>query len=215
MKILIAEDDLTSRTVLKAVLEKLGHDVVETNNGRDARTIMEDPDAPRIVILDWMMPDIDGLEVLKWARAVESSQPPYIIMLTTRTEKNDIIAGLDAGADDYIAKPFDPGELRARVDVGRRMIEMQDRLTTKVQELQQAFDEIKTLQGILPICSFCKKIRDDKGYWNQVEAYFSRHSGAQFSHSICPECAEKYYPGFLKKDHGDSTPGSSADTDDL
>jgi len=204
MKILIAEDDLTSRTVLKAVLEKLGYDVVETSNGRDARIIMENSDAPRIVILDWMMPEMDGLEILKWARAVPSSQPPYIIMLTTKSEKNDIIAVLDAGADDYIAKPFDPGELRARVDVGRRMIDMQDRLSAKVQELQQAFDEIKTLQGILPICSYCKKIRDDKGYWNQVEAYVSQHSGAQFSHGICPECVEKYYPGFLQEDPGGS-----------
>jgi phosphoserine phosphatase RsbU/P len=199
MRILIAEDDLTSRTVLKAVLVKLGHEVVETINGEDAWMIMEKPDSPRLIILDWMMPVMDGLEVVKRVRAVPFSQPPYIIMLTTKGEKLDIIAGLDAGADDYLSKPFDPGELRARVDAGRRMIEMQDRLSAQVKELQKAVDEIKTLQGIIPICSFCKNIRDDKGYWNRVEAYVSEHSEAQFSHSICPDCMKEHYPEFVEK----------------
>jgi len=198
MRILIAEDDLTSRTVLGAVLKKLGHEVVETVNGEDAWTIMEKPDAPRLIILDWMMPVMDGFEVLSRVRAVPSSQPPYIIMLTARGEKLDIIAGLDAGADDYLAKPFDTGELRARVDVGRRMIEMQERLALQVQELLKAGEQIKILQGIIPICSFCKNIRDDQGYWNQVEAYVSRYSEAKFSHSICPDCMKKHYPEFIK-----------------
>jgi YesN/AraC family two-component response regulator len=115
-------------------------------------------------------------------------------MLTSKGGKDDVIAGLEAGADDYLAKPFNSGELRARVQVGRRMVEMQERLATQVRELREALDHIKTLQGILPICMFCKKIRDDKGYWDQVEAYVSRHSGAQFSHSICPDCMKEHYP---------------------
>ncbi|MBN1627162.1 MAG: response regulator transcription factor [Deltaproteobacteria bacterium] len=198
MRVLIAEDDLTSRTVLHAVLEKLGHEVTATVNGADALSVMEKPDPPSLIILDWMMPVMDGLEVVRRVRAMRSSHSPYMILLTTKGEKGDIIAGLDAGADDYLSKPFDSGELRARVDVGRRMIEMQDRLEAKVKELQKALDEIKTLQGILPICSFCKKIRDDQGYWNQVEAYVSKHSDAQFSHAICPECMKKHYPEFIK-----------------
>lgn len=197
MKILIAEDDLTSRTVLKVVLEKLGHEVTDTVNGADAWAVLEKPGAPRLIILDWMMPVMDGLEVVRRVRAMGASKEPYIILLTTRGEKGDIISGLDAGADDYLPKPFDSGELRARVDVGKRVIDMQDRLEAKVQELQKALDEIKTLQGIIPICSFCKKIRDDQGYWSQVEAYVSLHSEAQFSHGICPECLKKHYSDFI------------------
>jgi phosphoserine phosphatase RsbU/P len=198
MKILIAEDDLTSRKVLRAVLEKLGYEVVETIDGEDAWMIMQKSDAPHLIILDWMMPVMDGLELINRIRSIQTSQPPYIIMLTTKGEKSDIIAGLDAGADDYLSKPFDTGELRARVDVGRRMIEMEDRLAAKVKELKKALDELKILQGIIPICSFCKKIRDDRGYWSHVEAYISQHSEAQFSHSICPECGKKHYPNFSK-----------------
>lgn len=198
MKILIAEDDLTSRTMLATVLKKMEHDVVETTSGSEAWDAVQKPDAPQLAILDWMMPEMDGLEVVHRVRAIQSSQPPYIIMLTTKGEKEDIITGLDAGADDYLAKPFDSGELRARVDVGRRMIEMQESLAAQVKEMLQAQDHIKTLQGILPICSFCKKIRDDEGYWERVDEYIGRHSDAQFSHSVCPECKKKHYPDLCK-----------------
>lgn len=193
MKILIAEDDLTSRQVLRAVLKKLDHEVLEAINGEEAWTIMKKPDAPRLIILDWMMPVMDGLELINRIRSVQTSQPPYIIMVTTKDEKTDIIAGLDSGANDYLSKPFDTGELRARVDVGKRMIELQERLMLQVQELRKANEHIKTLQGILPICSFCKKIRDDRGYWNQVEEYISSRSDAEFTHSFCPECVKKHY----------------------
>ena len=200
MRILIAEDDFTSRNMLAAVLKKGGHEVVETVDGSEAWDELQKLDAPKLAILDWMMPEMDGLEVVRRVRAVQSSQPPYIIMLTTKDEKADIVAGLDAGADDYLAKPFDIGELRARVEVGRRIAEMQERLAAQVQELRQTLEHIKTLQGILPICSFCKKIRDGQGYWDQVEAYISRYSDAQFSHSVCPECMKKHYSEFYKDD---------------
>jgi phosphoserine phosphatase RsbU/P len=194
MRILIAEDDLTSRNMLAAVLKKNGYDVVETGNGAEAWEVLQEPDAPRLVILDWMMPVMDGVEVLRRVRGLEIDQPAYIIMLTIMGKKSDIVAGMDAGADDYLTKPFDPGELRARVEVGRRMIEMQERLAEQVRELRQALEQIKVLEGILPICSFCKKIRNDQGYWDQVEVYVSNHSEARFSHGICPECYKKHYP---------------------
>jgi response regulator RpfG family c-di-GMP phosphodiesterase len=119
-------------------------------------------------------------------------------MLTALGEKANIIAGLEAGANDYLVKPFDPGELRARVEVGRRMVEMQDGLASKVEELRQALDQIKTLRGIVPICASCKKIRDDQGYWNQVEAYVQDHTEAEFSHGLCPECAQLLYAEFAE-----------------
>jgi len=194
MRILIAEDDFTSRSMLAAVLKKVGHEPVETAVGSQAWAALQQPDAPRLVILDWMMPEMDGLEILRRVRALPTDRPPYILMLTTRTEKAEIIAGLDAGANDYLAKPFDAGELRARVEVGQRMVEMQDALADKIEELHRALAEIKTLRGIVPICASCKKIRDDRGYWSQVEVYVRDHTEAEFSHGICPECMKKLYP---------------------
>ena len=191
MRILIAEDDFTSRTVLAGVLKKEGYDVTATVNGAMAWDALQQTDAPALVILDWVMPELNGLDVVRRIRALQTARPPYIIMLTIKGEKADIIAGLSAGANDYLAKPFDPGELHARVAVGRRMLEMQDTVAAKVEELRQALDEIRTLRGIVPICSYCKKIRDDEGYWNQVEKYVSDHTEAKFSHGICPACFEK------------------------
>jgi len=197
MKILIAEDDFTSRTVLVSVLKKNGYEVIETVNGAAAWDTLQQPDSPRMVILDWMMPEMDGPEVVRRARAQQQpNRPPYIIMLTTKGEKADIIAGLDAGANDYLTKPFDPGELRARLEVGRRLVEMQDTLAAKVEELLQALEQIKTLRGIVPICANCKKVRDDQGYWSQVEVYVHNHTEAEFSHGICPECVKKLYPEY-------------------
>jgi phosphoserine phosphatase RsbU/P len=198
MRILIAEDDFTSRSMLAAVLTKSGYDVVETSNGSEAWREMQKPDAPRIAVLDWMMPEMDGLEVVHRVRALQTEQLFYIIILTTKGEKADMIAGLDAGADDYLAKPFHPGELRARVEVGRRMIEVQDKLAAKIEELHQALDQVKTLRGIVPICASCKKIRNDAGYWQQVEVYVRDHTEAEFSHDICPECMKKLYPEYCK-----------------
>ena len=128
MKILIADDDMTSRLVLAGVLKKHGHDVVVTVDGAEAWDALQRPDAPRLAILDWMMPGLDGVDVCRRARTIPSDQPPYIILLTSRDQKTDIVTGLEAGADDYLAKPFDPGELMARVAVGRRLVELQARL---------------------------------------------------------------------------------------
>lgn len=128
MRILIADDDATSRLVLASVLKKTGHEVIEAADGLQAWEILREPGGPFLAVLDWVMPEMDGPEVVRRVRAVRTDNPPYIIMLTSRGEKGDIIAGLEAGANDYLAKPFDPGELRARVEVGRRMVELQEAL---------------------------------------------------------------------------------------
>ncbi len=188
MRILVVEDDVTSRAVLVKALENNGHDVVEAVDGLQAWDILQKPDAPRLVILDWVMPGMDGLEVLRRVREGETDRPPYILMVTGKGEKSDVITGLTSGADDYLTKPFDRGELEARVDVGRRMIALQEELAYKIDELGTAMEKIKTLQGVVPICSNCKKIRDDQGYWNQVEVYMRKHTEAELSHHICPDC---------------------------
>mgnify|MGYP000369887611 CR=1 FL=1 len=141
---------------------------------------------------------MDGIEVIRRIRAQATPLPFYIIILTGKGEKGDIITGLEAGADDYLSKPFDAGELKARLRVGRRMLDIQKKPAARITELSQALQHIKVLQGILPICSYCKKIRDDKGYWSQVEIYISQHSQADFSHGICPDCKKKYFPELCK-----------------
>lgn len=128
MRILIADDDVTSRLILAGVLAKHGHEVVATVDGTEAWEAMRRPGAPALAILDWMMPGLSGVEVCRLIRGRQTDQPPYLLLLTSRGEKADVVEGLEAGADDYLAKPFDPGELRARVEVGRRVIELQGRL---------------------------------------------------------------------------------------
>jgi diguanylate cyclase (GGDEF)-like protein len=160
MRILIAEDDFTSRTMLAGLLKKHGHEVVETTDGAAAWDKLRQPDAPLLIILDWMMPHIDGLELVRRVRAAETEQPPYILMLTTKKDKADIIAGLDAGANDYLTKPFDAGELRARVEVGRRMVELQRELveSRKILAHQSTHDP---LTGVLNRRGVLERLREE------------------------------------------------------
>lgn len=191
MKILIAEDDPVSRRVIEATLVKWGFEVVTTTGGTEAWAAISAAGAPRLAILDWMMPEIDGLEICRRARQRPNPQPLHIILLTARGHKEDVIKGLQAGADDYVTKPFDHEELRARVQVGVRIVELQAALGDRVVELEDALARVRQLRGLLPICSYCKKIRDDQNYWQQVEQYVGAHSDVQFSHGICPDCYHK------------------------
>lgn len=196
MRILIADDDITSRTVLSAVLQKNGHEPVEARDGREALAALAREGAPRIAILDWMMPEIDGADVCRRVLEACPERPPYLILLTTRGSKADIAAGLRAGANDHITKPFNAQELAARLEVGCRFVALEERLAAKVRELEAALAQIKTLSGIVPICSHCRRLRDDAGYWSQVEAYLAAHADVLFSHGLCPECFEKHYPEY-------------------
>lgn len=158
MNILIADDDSISRTILTRVLEKNGFHVTETADGKNAWSVLQRPDAPRMVILDWLMPELDGSEVLRRVREVPTDRPPYIIMLTSKGDKADVIDGLAAGANDYLAKPFDLGELFARLQVGRRMIEMQDVLIAKADELRRTQADLLVLTARLQSASEAERI---------------------------------------------------------
>lgn len=196
MRILIAEDDISSRALLKHILAKWGYEVVVTKDGNEAWEALQAEDAPRLAILDWMMPGMDGVEVCRKVRQLDVSNPTYIILLTIRSSKKDIVAGLEAGADDYIGKPYETDELRVRVKVGERMTTLQSALAEQVHSLRKALAHVKTLQGILPICMHCHKIRNDRQSWERLEKYITEHSEAQFTHGLCPECLEKHYPDF-------------------
>ena len=156
-----------------------------------------------MAIIDWMIPGMDGLQICKRVRDATQSEPTYIILLTARGSGDDIVAGLESGADDYVTKPFDREELRARLHAGFRTLELQKGLASRVKELESTLLRVKRLQRLFPICPHCKKVRGDENYWQQVEEYVSEMSGAQFTHSICPECYEgivkpelqRLYPG--------------------
>lgn len=188
MRVLIAEDDAVSRRVLAATLDKSGYEVVAAADGAEAWAALQREDAPHLAVLDWMMPGMDGVEVCRRVRALSAAAPPYLILLTARSDKEDVVTGLDAGASDYLTKPFDRSELRARVQVGARVVELQDKLAARARELEVALSQVKQLQGLLPICSYCKNIRDEQNYWHRVESYISGHAEVEFSHGICPAC---------------------------
>jgi DNA-binding response OmpR family regulator len=190
VQILIAEDDLVSRRALEATLRKWGYAVRAVTDGAAAWEVLQAENAPKLAILDWMMPKLDGIELCRRVRAEPRSEMTYLILLTAKGTKEDMVAGLEGGADDYLIKPFNREELKARVQVGMRVVNLQTRLALRVRDLEVALSRVKQLQGLLPICSYCKKIRNDGNYWQQIDAYFADHSDAQFSHGICPACYE-------------------------
>jgi len=192
MRILIAEDDATSRLVLQGILLREGYQIIVAEDGKTALEILEGKRAPRLAILDWMMPEMDGVEVVRHIREMRKADPPYIILLTALGRKEDIVTGLDAGADDYIVKPFDRAELLARVRVGQRIVQLQDALAKRVAELEEAQEHIRTLQGIIPVCMYCHKVRTDDESWQRLEQYVAEHTDARFSHGICPDCLAKH-----------------------
>jgi sigma-B regulation protein RsbU (phosphoserine phosphatase) len=192
MKTLVAEDNFTTRLMLESTLSEWGFEVVATCDGAAAWEELQKEEAPNLVLLDWKMPAMDGLEVCQRLRQKPDSRTPYIILLTAKADKEDVVAGLEAGANDYITKPFDPQELHARLRTGARIVELQMHLSDRVRELEGAMARVKQLHGLLPICAYCKRIRDDGNYWQQVEAYISAHSEAQFSHGVCPDCSERF-----------------------
>ena len=200
MKILIAEDDAFSRKLLESTLEKAGHDVVACIDGDSAVKAYQDDSSIEMAILDWMMPEKDGVEVCKSIKNNEDNPFTYVIMLTAKNKAEDLSEALSSGADDFISKPFNALELNARINAGIRMIRLQKAMMSNIEELEETLAHVEQLQGIIPICAWCKKIRDDSEYWTSVEDYVSKHSEAKFSHGICPECMEEQYPETVEKE---------------
>lgn len=192
--VLVADDERSTRLVLERLLCKQGYRVQLAGGGAEAWNILRQDDAPQLVLLDRMMPRMDGIEVCHKIRSRSNDRRTYIIMVTVLGDSGEVAAGLDAGADDYVVKPVVPDELRARVDVGWRLLTIQNQLVTQAAELRAALAQVKTLRGFIPICCGCKRIRDDQDYWREVEEYISEHTEAHFSHGLCPECLERLYP---------------------
>lgn len=199
MRVLIAEDDATSRFLLQTTLTQLGYEVTVTRDGGEAWERLSLPDRPRLAVLDWMMPRMDGIEVCRRIRELGPSGYCYTVLLTAKSQSEDIVEGLEAGADDYLVKPFDRHELRCRLATGRRILDLEARLVDKVAELEAAASHVKQLEGLLPICMHCKSIRDDSDTWHRLESYFEKHAGASFSHALCDACMNEHYPEQSKR----------------
>lgn len=192
MRILIAEDEKVTRLRLQRALSEWGFEVEAASDGQAAWERLCEEDPPHLCIVDWLMPRMEGPELCRRVREKFPEESFYLIMLTARDGVDDVIEGLGSGADDYVAKPFVGRELQCRINVGLRVLGLAQTLAKKVTQLEAALEDVKQLRGLLPICSYCHKIRNDQDYWEQVDTYIGRHSNVSFSHSICPACYEKY-----------------------
>lgn len=191
MKILIAEDEFTTRMMVQVCLENWGYRVESVTNGEEAWAKFQKPDAPHIAILDWEMPLLDGLEVCRRVKEMDVENPPYVILLTARDSKIDIIRGFDAGADDYMTKPFNDNELRARTRVAERLVRTQSSLSASVIELRAALNQLEMLDGGVEVCRACKKIYNKyDGEWHSFDDVLKNGDDPQFVINTCPQCSE-------------------------
>jgi len=194
-QILVADDHEVSLYLLKRQLTNWGYRVTTASDGEAALQILASAAAPSIAIIDWHMPKIDGLEVCRRVRSKQDHPYTYLVLLSARGRRDEIADGLKSGADDYVIKPFNPDELKARLKVGQRIVKLERNLEKRVRELETAIVEAKRLKGFLPICMYCKNIRDDKNYWHQIEDYIRTATGTDFAHGVCPACREKLRMG--------------------
>ncbi|MDX6767259.1 MAG: response regulator [Candidatus Methylacidiphilales bacterium] len=177
MKILIVEDDPVSRKMLEAALLREGHEVIVANDGRSAWALF-DADPVRVVVSDWVMPEMDGLELCAKIRQRPKTPYTYFILLSAKdASRENVRRAMIEGVDDFLSKPLNPEAIWARLHVAGRILHYTS--------------EIRQLQELLPICMYCKKIREDASYWKQIEQYISERTGSGFSHGICPDCYEK------------------------
>lgn len=184
MKVMIAEDDPVSCRILEKLLTNQSYTVTTCRDGKQAWELYQHGDF-RLIISDWMMPEIDGLELVRRIREVNRTEYCYFIMLTALTGKTNFFAAMDAGIDDYLTKPLDAEEIKVRLRVARRILDMQS--------------DIQILRGTLPICAWCKRIRDDDRLWHSVEEYLASHTDTDFSHSICPQCEKLHFAGLARE----------------
>ncbi|HBG21353.1 MAG TPA: response regulator [Desulfobulbaceae bacterium] len=189
VKILIAEDEFTTRMMVQVCLENWGYRVESVTNGNEAWAILRKPDAPQIAILDWEMPELDGVEVCRRVKEMETGTPPYIILLTARDSKTDIVRGFDAGADDYMTKPFNDNELRARVRVAERLVRTQSSLSESVAELKEALNQLEMLESGIEVCHECGKILSPyDGEWHGFRDILDNGADPRFIVKTCDGC---------------------------
>jgi len=191
VKILAVEDDPVARAVLHQALLRLGHEVIEAKNGAEAlRILAKEP--VRLIVSDWLMPELDGLGLCRAVRARVNADYVYFILLTgQQADVDNQREAIEAGVDDFLIKPLNLQEIWMRLRVAERIL----RYAT----------EVRQLEAFLPICGYCKKVRDDQNYWQQIESYINERTGTDFSHSVCPDCYQRVVMPELEKLRADAT----------
>lgn len=178
MQIIVADDDRLLGETIQALLASYGHSVRLAHDGDKALELYMEKRC-RIFFSDWVMPGLDGIELVRRIRALGGNDYCYFIMLTANTREGSFETAMEAGVDDFLIKPVDRDQLVARLHVAERIMNY--------------MGHIRRLESLLPICSYCKKIRDERNEWKQFESYLHDHAGADFSHGVCPDCMKKYF----------------------
>lgn len=207
MRVLIAEDEPLALRALGRALADAGYEVCAVADGLAALKALHAKDPPLLAVLDWVMPGLDGVEVIRLIRAAQTTRAPYLIVLTAKEELEDVVEALESGANDFVIKTHDIRELVSRVRVGERVVSLQLELARRAEEAEKALAHIRRLQGLLPICCYCKKIRNDQNYWQEIELYIHDHSEADFTHGICPECYENILSPQMRTFRSNGSPG--------
>jgi CheY-like chemotaxis protein len=191
-RILVAEDHDSARKALGSLLEWRGFAVSTVADGNAALKLLTSDDAPSIALLDWEMPGMTGIDICRAVRGNPAERYLYLIVITAREGDEGIAEAMAAGADDFIRKPFGVPEVIARVRNGQRTLKLERSLAARITELEQALEEGRQLKRLmLPICAYCKKVRDDSDYWQEIESYIHEHTGTDFTHGVCPACMER------------------------
>jgi sigma-B regulation protein RsbU (phosphoserine phosphatase) len=193
LRILVVDDDVMTRVTLESVIRGAGWSPIAIDDPELACQILTGPDAPPIALIDWQMPSLSGIELCRRVRAADgTARRPYLIFVTANSTSTDIVTGLDAGADGYMTKPIAADELQARVRAGLRTIALQQELMTRVQEAEAESARTRPLRELLPICCYCRRIRDERQQWSSLEEYLTQRIDVQFTHGFCPSCYEQH-----------------------
>lgn len=202
ISVLYVEDEPVTRTAVARMLKRRVETLYEAENGKEGLDLFKQY-RPNVVISDVRMPVLDGMKMSKEIKLLDRHSK--IILTTAHSDANILLDSIEVGVDKYILKPLDMDSLYSAMDQCAETVMLERKIQQQsiekdelIAKLQEALDNVKKLSGLIPICSNCKKIRNDEGYWKQIEGYISEHSEARFSHGICPECAKKIYTEFLK-----------------